>query len=102
MSESPGIMEVVGIGTKREKKISLRVRQRLCLDNRDLRQLGVGRTKLIRDMMIPEWGHLEGRTLHHQQEERESTEAQAGDVASSWEAAGWKLENLKSWGATCM
>lgn len=44
--------------------------------------------------MIREWGHLEGRTLHHQQEGRESTEAQAGDVASSWEAAGWKLEEL--------
>lgn len=55
-----GEMEAMGMGSKREKEthnFSWEVGQRLCPDSRDLRQLGVGRTKLIRKMMIQEWGH---------------------------------------------
>lgn len=40
----------------------------LSRDNRDLRQLGVGRTKLIREMMIQEWDQLEGHCTNSRKE----------------------------------
>ena len=62
---------MVGWTRKKKNRISLGDKNLSFTDKRDLRQQGVGRTKLMTEMMIQEWGPSPGKDTAQKAERKE-------------------------------